>query len=127
MKPYTPHHIPILYSQQEIELTPEQEELVNAVAESWDLEKKSNKEQWLALFNEIYEGPIKLTDVTKINMSRVCSYLIQNEYKNQDNIRKSYAIVDHEVVSVDQGDFKTSIHFKHDKLEITVIIITLVL
>lgn len=126
MKPYTPHHIPILYSQQEVELTAEQEELVNAVAESWDLEKKSNKEQWLKLFNEIYEGPVQLTDATKINMSRVCSYLIQNSYNNQDRIQKSYAIVDHEVVSIDQGDFKTSIHFKHDKLDITVIIVSLV-
>lgn len=96
------------------------------MAESWDLEKKSNKEQWLKLFNEIYEGPVQLTDATKINMSRVCSYLIQNSYKNQDRIQKSYAIVDHEVVSIDQGDFKTSIHFKHDKLDITVIIVSLV-
>lgn len=122
LSPYVPHHIPILYDNKEVECTPEQEELVNAVALTWPYETKANKERWLQLYKQTDGQRVKMKDVAKINMNRVASNLIQKSMGRDAKAKEGYAIVDHSVVKVKHGDFNVSIQFKPKEMTLNVVI-----
>ena len=84
---YKPHNIPIMYNNNPIHLTPEQEQIWNAYV--YTTIPVPCKQSVLNYLNKVMEGVVEIEDLEKVDVSEIKKHL--NEKARREN--KRYAIV----------------------------------
>ena len=108
---YKPHNIPIIYKEEPISLTPEQEQVWNAYV--FTSISDTNKQPILNYLNKVMEGVIEIDDLENVDVSDIREYL-RRKIKGE---KERFAIVEDRVQKLPwSSPFRMTLKSKNDEI-----------